>query len=85
VVEGETSCGDVRCPPGTHIALDEGDTLGRSSRVLTASCSFEVMMGDPRSFPADSAGSEALLSARGLGQLPNPPIAMPHWLEDTRS
>ena len=28
VLEGEIRCGDVRCPAGTHIALDQGDTFG---------------------------------------------------------
>src|SRR2546430_13809261 len=28
VVAGEMTCGDVRCPPGTHLALDQGDTFG---------------------------------------------------------
>jgi hypothetical protein len=45
---------------------------------------FEVMMGDPRSFPADPAGAETLLGERGIEQLPNPPVAVP-GLEDSRS
>src|SRR5262245_39693163 len=28
VIEGDMMCGDVHCPPGTHIALDRGDTFG---------------------------------------------------------
>ena len=28
VLEGDMSCGDVHCGPGTHIALDQGDTFG---------------------------------------------------------
>lgn len=85
VVEGEMSCGDVRCPPGTHTALGEGDTFGPFITGPDGVVLFEVMMGDPRSFPADPADYEALLSARGTEQLPNPPIAMPDSLEDTRS
>jgi hypothetical protein len=46
---------------------------------------FEVMMGDPRSFPADLEGYERFLVERGVRQLPNPPIDMPDWLEDTRT
>jgi hypothetical protein len=46
---------------------------------------FEVMMGDPRSFPADPAGYETLVAERGIEQLPSPPIAVPDWLEDSRS
>jgi hypothetical protein len=46
---------------------------------------FEVMMGDPRSFPADPAGYETLVAERGIEQLPRPLIAVPDWLEDSRS
>jgi hypothetical protein len=46
---------------------------------------FEVMMGDPRSFPADLDGYERFLAERGVPQLPNPPIDMAERLEDTRS
>lgn len=31
-----------------------------------------------------NAGSETLLAPRGVEQLPNPPIAMPDWLEGTQ-
>jgi hypothetical protein len=43
------------------------------------------MMGDPRSFPADPEAYERFLAERGARQLPNPPIDMPDWIEDTRS
>jgi hypothetical protein len=46
---------------------------------------FEVMMGDPRSWPADPEGFEQLLTAKGAKRLPNPPIELPAWLEDTRN
>ncbi len=85
VIEGEMSCGDVRCPPGTHIALDQGDMFDPFVAGPDGVVLFEVMMGDPRSVPADPAGSEALLAERGIEQLPNPPIARPDWLEDNRS
>jgi hypothetical protein len=70
---------------GTHIALDQGDTFGPFIAGPDGVALFEVMMGDPRSFPADPAGYEALLAARGIEQLSNPPIDMPAWLQDTRS
>jgi hypothetical protein len=75
VLEGDMTCGDVHCPAGTHIALD-----GPNGVKL-----FEVMMGDPRSFPADLEGYQRFLEERGVVQLPNPPIEMPDWLEDTRT
>jgi hypothetical protein len=85
VVEGEMTCGDVRCPAGTHLALDHGDTWGPFIAGPEGVTLFEVMMGDPRSFPADPAAYQQLLADRGVEQLPNPPISLPGWLEDTRS
>ena len=84
VVEGDMSCGDVHCPVGTHIALDHGDTFGPFVAGPGGVVLFEVMMGDPRSFPADPAGYRALLEERGVEQLPNPAVDLPGWLEDTR-
>src|SRR5438445_13250016 len=85
VVAGEMTCGDVRCPAGTHLALDQGDTFGPFVAGPDGVELFEVMMGDPRSFPADLDGYERFLADRGVEQLPNPPIDMPAWFEDTRS
>jgi len=85
VLEGEMTCGDVRCVLGTHISLDQGDTFGPFEAGPDGVVLFEVMMGDPRSFPADPEGYERFLAERGARQLPNPPIDMPEWLEDTRS
>lgn len=85
VIEGDVMCGDVHCPAGTHIALDQGDTFGPFIAGPNGATLFEIMMGDPRSFPADLDGFDKLLAERGATQLPNPPIEMPDWLEDTRT
>ena len=85
VIEGDVMCGDVHCPAGTHIALDQGDTFGPFIAGPNGATLFEIMMGDPRSFPADLEGFDKLLEERGVKQLPNPPIDMPDWLEDTRT
>ena len=85
VLAGEMTCGDVQCVKGTHIALDQGDTFGPFVAGPDGVELFEVMMGDPRSFPADLEGYEKFLADRGVEQLPNPKIDMPAWLEDTRS
>ena len=85
VLEGEMTCGDVHCVKGTHIALDQGDTFGPFVAGPEGCTLFEVMMGDPRSFAADEEGWARLLSERGATQAPNPEIALPDWLEDTRS
>ena len=85
VLEGDMTCGDVHCPAGTHIALDHGDTFGPFVAGENGVELFEVMMGDPRSFPADAEGFAKFLAALGAEQMPNPPIDMPDWLEDTRT
>jgi hypothetical protein len=85
VLEGEMTCGDVRCTPGTHIALDQGDVFGPFVAGPDGVTLFEVMMGDPRSFPDGEHPYREFLVARGVEQLPNPPIELPTFLDDTRS
>jgi hypothetical protein len=85
VLEGDMMCGDVHCPPGTHIALDQGDTFGPFIAGPEGVVLFEVMMGDPRSFAADPDGWDRLLAEKNVQQLPNPKIDLPEWLVDTRT
>ena len=85
VIDGSMTCGDVECGPGTHIALDQGATFGPFVAGPDGVRLFEVMMGDPRSFPADEDGWERLLAEKQASQLPNPPINLPDWLEDRRT
>ena len=85
VISGSMTCGDVECVAGTHIALDQGDTFGPFVAGPDGVVLYEIMMGDPRSFAADPEGFERFLDARGVQQLPNPPIDMPDWLQDTRT
>lgn len=85
VVEGDMTCGTVHCPAGTHIALDHGDTFGPFVAGPDGVVLFEVMMGDPRSFPADEEAYERFLAERNVQPLPNPPIDMPDWIQDTRN
>jgi hypothetical protein len=85
VLEGEMMCGDVLCTKGMHITLDKGASFGPFIAGPEGVELFEVMMGDPRSFAADPEGFEKLLAEKGMKKLPNPPIDMPDWLEDTRS
>ena len=85
VLEGDMTCGAVHCAKGAHIALDQGDTFGPFVAGPDGVELFEVMMGDPRSFSADPQGYERFLAERNVQQLPNPPIDMPGWLQDTRS
>lgn len=85
VLEGEMTCGDVRCTKGMHITLEHGASLGPFIAGPEGVELFEIMMGDPRSWAADPEGFKALLEERGVTQLPNPPIELPDWLEDTRT
>jgi len=85
VLEGDMMCGDVHCTPGTHIALDQGDTFGPFIAGPEGVVLFEVMMGDPRSFAADPDGWDRLLAEKNVQQLPNPKIDLPEWLVDTRT
>jgi hypothetical protein len=85
VLAGEMTCGEVRCTKGMHIWLPKGAALGPLIAGPQGVELFEVMLGDPRSWPADPAGFARLLAERGIEQLPNPPIDMPEWLKDTRS
>jgi hypothetical protein len=79
------TCGDVRCTKGMHIWLERGAALGPLIAGPQGVELFEVMLGDPRSWPADPEGFARLLAQRGVQQLENPPIDMPEWLKDTRS
>jgi len=85
VLRGEMTCGDVTCTVGMHIALPHGAAFGPFVAGPEGCELFEVMMGDPRSWPADPEGFEKLLAEKGAKKLPNPPIELPDWLEDTRT
>ena len=85
VLEGEMMCGDVKCTKGMHITLEHGAAFGPFVAGPDGVELFEVMMGDPRSWPADPEGFEKLLAEKGARKLPNPPIDLPDWLEDTRT
>jgi len=85
VISGSMHCGDVECTPGMHITLEQGASFGPFVAGPEGVELFEVMMGDPRSFPADNEGFDKLLHEKGAKRLPNPPIELPDWLEDTRN
>ena len=84
VAEGEMQCGDVRCTAGMHITLEHGAAFGPFIAGPEGVTLFEVMMGDPRSWPADREGFDRLLALKHAKRLPNPPIELPDWLEDAR-
>jgi hypothetical protein len=79
VLEGEITVGGVVCRPGTNIVLDEGAVFGPIVAGPEGALMLEVMMGDPRSVPADKEGFAKLLAERGITPLPNPPLDAPPW------
>ena len=85
VLEGSMTCGEVECTKGMHITLEHGVAFGPFVAGPRGVELFEVMMWDPRSWPADPPGFEKLLIEKGAKRLPNPPIELPDWLEDTRN
>ena len=85
VLEGEMTCGDVHCTKGMHIVLEEGASFGPSIAGPEGVLLYEITFGDPRSWPADAEGFERMLAEREVEKLPNPPIPLPDWLEDTRT
>jgi hypothetical protein len=78
------SCGEVRCTRGMHITLPLGAAFGPFVAGPEGVELFEVMMGDPRSWPADPDGFKKLLAEKNAAKLPDPPIELPDWLVDTR-
>jgi hypothetical protein len=85
VLEGEMMCGDRVCGPGTHIALDHGDTFGPFIAGPNGVKTYMIMMGNPGSFPADPEGFEKLRKERGVEQLPDVPLTIPQWMKDQRN
>jgi quercetin dioxygenase-like cupin family protein len=79
VLEGEITVGEVCCQPGTSIVLQKGATFGPIEAGAEGALLLEIMMGDPRSVPADPEGFAALLADRGVTPLPNPPFQAPPW------
>ena len=79
VLEGEITVGDARCQPGTNIVLEKGATFGPIEAGGEGALLLEIMMGDPRSVPADPDSFTALLAGRGVTPLPNPPLQAPAW------
>lgn len=77
VIEGSMMCGDVLCTKGMHITLDVGVPYGPLIAGPEGVTTYQVMGGDPRSWPADPEGFEKLLREKGAKQLPNPPQTLP--------
>ena len=81
---GDITVGDRPCPAGTHIVLERGAEFGPIVAGPAGALLFELMLGDPRSVPADPEGFARLCAARGIEPLPNPPIEVPAFHRDRR-
>src|SRR3954454_6662272 len=79
VIDGAITVGDRHCGPGTNIVLEQGAVFGPIEAGADGALLLEIMMGDPRSNPADPEGFAALLAARRITPLPNPPVTAPEW------
>lgn len=85
VLRGGMWCRDRWCGPGTYIDLPEGAAAGPYVAGPEGAEIFEVTMGDGRSWTDSEQEFADLMAARGVTALPNPPIDLPDWLEDTRN
>ena len=85
VLEGSATFGDRECPAGTHIELPLGAAFGPVVSGSEGALFFEVMLGDPRSWGDDPNAFAAVLAARGVEALPDPPLEYPDWLSDLRT
>lgn len=77
VMEGSMMCGDVLCTKGMSITLDIGTPYGPNIAGPEGVTLYEVMVGDPTAWYADTEGYEALKKAKGVVQLPNPHQTLP--------
>jgi hypothetical protein len=84
VVEGEIMVGDRACPAGTQIVLERGAVFGPITAGPAGAVLFEIMMGDPRSVPADPEGFTRLCAERGIEPVPTPPMQVPAFHRDRR-
>jgi hypothetical protein len=84
VLEGEILCGGRLCGAGTHIELPFGAAFGPFVAGPRGAVLFEVMMGDPRGWGDEPESFERVLVEHGARALPDPPIALPSWLQDLR-
>jgi hypothetical protein len=77
VLEGELRVGERRCAPGTLVVLELGASFGPLVAGEQGALLLEVWMGDPRPVPGNKEEYHALLRAKGIVRLPNPPIVKP--------
>ena len=84
VLEGDMTCGDVHCPAGTHIALDQGDTFGPFVAGPERRRAVRGDDGRPALLPGRRGRLRRFLAERDVQQLPNPPIELPEFVHDTR-
>ncbi len=84
VLEGSMTCGDIECGPGTHLALNHGETFGPFEAGPNGCKMFMLMMGNPHSYPADSEGYKKFMAERNIEPLPNPAVDFPLWMGDGR-
>jgi hypothetical protein len=70
ILQGSATFGDVECPPGMAIFLEQGATFGPIVAGPEGTELVEFYSGDPMSVSVDPAGFSALLAERGIAPLP---------------
>ncbi len=79
VIAGEVTFDHEVCRPGTLVKLPQGATFGPITVGDDGAEILEIYFGDSRPAPADKAEYAALLEARGITELPHPPVDLPDW------
>jgi anti-sigma factor ChrR (cupin superfamily) len=77
VLEGSLMAGDRDCPTGSVILLDAGTRFGPIVTGDAGAVIFEMFDGPAARAGTDHEGFDALLEARGVVELPDPPFRLP--------
>jgi hypothetical protein len=77
VLKGSVTISEVNCTPGMMVLLEHGATFGPIIAGPDGTDLLEFYTGDPRAVSVDPEGYEALLKAKGIELLPDPPFVQP--------
>jgi hypothetical protein len=79
ITKGSVTISDVECTPGMTIVLEHGASFGPIIAGPDGAELIEFYTGDPRPESRDAEGFAAMLAARGIEPLPDPPFEIPEW------
>lgn len=78
ILEGEVSCGDVTCGPGSHLMLEWGDIFGPWVAGPDGCVMYGFIAGNGKPF-VDKDRWQKYLAEHGVEELPVPPPPLPVW------